>query len=570
MSASKHAENDAKPLPTDKPYVFALAEALDALSAQADAGKFAGGGPLLLAPPMSINIHEVGAVSFPIQEQQAALVKQQCELAPFGRKEHTVVDTRVRNTWQLNPSQFTIETAGWDSYLQQQVASNVRMALDLPPNAPLKLSLYKLLMYEKGGFFVPHRDTEKEPGMFATLMILLPSDHTGGELLVQQNWREERFDFKAPESLHQMHFACFYADCKHEVRPVVSGHRVCLIYNICHDVSGPGTSSLPRQPIATSKLVEALRAWASDADRRVEKLLFVLDHSYTAAELSLSSVKGADRVQVDVLRQACAAAGIDAYLAQIEKRESGPVDDDYNDYDEREEFEDEEEDEDGSEDNERQNQHRPDLASFEPEECEFTAANFISILTPTNIESFSAPVSGSSSADSASGSSACSNLSDAAVSAAASRASVHSSSIGSGSTSMESIAETNMLCALSNRLKQLKLPVDGALICPDGALEDYEENVEATGNEGTTVERWYTAVAVVLWPQSLTMIHMADKLPEIFCLTVQTIFDEWKQKGFPSLLRLRFDPAVIDTADVKPMDAVSLVFELVDVVCYTC
>ena len=39
--------------------------------------------------------------------------------------------------------------------------------------------LYKLLVYEKGGFFLSHRDTEKAPGMFATLVISLPSSHEG-------------------------------------------------------------------------------------------------------------------------------------------------------------------------------------------------------------------------------------------------------------------------------------------------------------------------------------------------------------------------------------------------------
>jgi hypothetical protein len=35
--------------------------------------------------------------------------------------------------------------------------------------------LYKLLAYDPGSFFVNHRDTEKVAGMFATLIIVLPS-----------------------------------------------------------------------------------------------------------------------------------------------------------------------------------------------------------------------------------------------------------------------------------------------------------------------------------------------------------------------------------------------------------
>lgn len=50
----------------------------------------------------------------------------------------------------------------------------------------VSFSFYKLLLYEKGGLFKPHRDTEKENGHFATMLILLPSIFTGGEVLLQQ------------------------------------------------------------------------------------------------------------------------------------------------------------------------------------------------------------------------------------------------------------------------------------------------------------------------------------------------------------------------------------------------
>ncbi|CAN0450803.1 unnamed protein product, partial [Hapterophycus canaliculatus] len=41
--------------------------------------------------------------------------------------------------------------------------------------------------YESGGHFRPHKDTEKEAGMFGTLVVQLPtaSGHEGGTLLVR-------------------------------------------------------------------------------------------------------------------------------------------------------------------------------------------------------------------------------------------------------------------------------------------------------------------------------------------------------------------------------------------------
>jgi hypothetical protein len=44
----------------------------------------------------------------------------------------------------------------------------------------ISAEFYKLLIYQEGGFFLPHRDTEKTHGMFGTLTIVLPSLHCGG------------------------------------------------------------------------------------------------------------------------------------------------------------------------------------------------------------------------------------------------------------------------------------------------------------------------------------------------------------------------------------------------------
>ncbi len=49
-------------------------------------------------------------------------------------------------------------------------------------NEPVAADFYKLLVYDPGSFFVDHRDTEKVPGMFASMVRVLPSTHGGGEL----------------------------------------------------------------------------------------------------------------------------------------------------------------------------------------------------------------------------------------------------------------------------------------------------------------------------------------------------------------------------------------------------
>jgi hypothetical protein len=46
-------------------------------------------------------------------------------------------------------------------------------------DASVSVELYKLLVYDRDGFFLAHRDTEKTDGMFGTLVVTLPSKYCG-------------------------------------------------------------------------------------------------------------------------------------------------------------------------------------------------------------------------------------------------------------------------------------------------------------------------------------------------------------------------------------------------------
>jgi len=77
---------------------------------------------------------------------------------------------------------------------------------------------------------VPHKDTEKEKGMFGTLVITLPSDFEGGELIISHNNTSKTFIPANPE--YGSYYTAFYADCTHEIRPISRGYRLALVYNL--------------------------------------------------------------------------------------------------------------------------------------------------------------------------------------------------------------------------------------------------------------------------------------------------------------------------------------------------
>lgn len=81
--------------------------------------------------------------------------------------------------------------------------------------------------------FHPHIDTPRGDGQFGSLVVCLPSVHSGGELLVRHEGTTVQFDWStANVSTNRIQWAAFYSDCEHEVLEVTSGHRLTLTYNL--------------------------------------------------------------------------------------------------------------------------------------------------------------------------------------------------------------------------------------------------------------------------------------------------------------------------------------------------
>ena len=162
-------------------------------------------------------------------------------------------------------------------------------------------SLYKMLIYEPGDFFLPHKDSEKEKGMFGTLVIGLPSPHTGGELVIRFDDREEIVDLSSAASNFKMPYVAFYADCEHEIKPVTSGYRVCLVYNLLQSKDSPKISS-PQFQDQVGKMAEMLRSMEDSFEWRPKAVL--LGHQYTPANFSLDQLKLHDRPRAEALLEA--------------------------------------------------------------------------------------------------------------------------------------------------------------------------------------------------------------------------------------------------------------------------
>ncbi|MEV4470050.1 2OG-Fe(II) oxygenase [Nonomuraea sp. NPDC049504] len=274
----------------------------------------------LPAADLSVAVDGLGPLRFPIADEQAVQLRELGRRARFGRGEQTLTDPEVRDTWEIPKEPVHVE---WTEAFTA-VLDGMRAELGLPPHCQLMPELHSVLLYETGQFFVPHQDSEKDDAMVATLVVSLPSAHTGGELVVEHQGQSKKYrGLKTAVSL-----VAFYSDCRHQVLPVKSGNRVTLTYNLL--LRGDNQVSATESPLvgdlATALLTHfatpVVLPYSSRKGKPPARLAYLLDHEYTARGLSWSRLKGSDSARGALLRAAAERADCEIALALAEIQET--------------------------------------------------------------------------------------------------------------------------------------------------------------------------------------------------------------------------------------------------------
>jgi len=189
--------------------------------------------------------------------------------------------------------------------------------------------------------------------MFGTLVICLPSEHQGGDLMLKHHGTTKVF--KTSEAQPSM--SCWYSDVTHEVLPVASGIRWVLTYNLAI------TNPLIRPSAALNApghdaVRKAMSAWLEfrgrdSSDGQPDHFYYLMEHTYTEANVSLHTLKGVDLNRMRCLKDVCDSQNVSLFLGVLEKEEHGGCAESFDDYydEEGDEDEDEERDEDEDEGN---------------------------------------------------------------------------------------------------------------------------------------------------------------------------------------------------------------------------
>ncbi len=326
-----------------------MEEIIAALSAIHELGLFVGKNHAP-ADALSLEVKGLGLLKWPLTKKVVRQLISLAKPAHFGWRDKTLLDKNVRDVWEISPKEIQIDKTVWNKTLNP-VLEALKKDLGLSEDSQLQADLHNLLIYEPGQFFDPHQDSEKCNGMVATMVVVLPCTHTGGSLIIDhQGVKKSIQSSRFP--LDKLNFIAFYADCYHEVKPVKSGYRVALTYNLILKNLAKSIPKVMNTP-ENKSLVQALKTYFPDGKCSHEpdyvpfKCVYLLDHEYTQAGLSWRHLKNVDQLRAAALRRAADHLDLDIYLVLVDIRENWSCESDFDDYRSRRsrryEYDDEEE-----------------------------------------------------------------------------------------------------------------------------------------------------------------------------------------------------------------------------------
>ena len=244
-----------------------------------------------------LHVNDIGIVPVPLSKSMIQILINKMDRSSFGRNLSTETDESVRKSYELTADQFECKNPKFNEAVQLLAKSaSKKMGVD---HHRVDAVPYKLILYEAGSHFVEHRDTEKLEGMFGTLVIQLPSIYTVENglpvLSVKHLENEYKYHFgaeekcDAPRSATNIFFAANYADLRHTVNKIESGHRLILTYNLT--VSRGDQPVIPDYTHLHEQIGCAFTKWA---DIESKPLMFRLHHLYTEKAMNdgIDALKG--------------------------------------------------------------------------------------------------------------------------------------------------------------------------------------------------------------------------------------------------------------------------------------
>jgi hypothetical protein len=412
------------------------------------------------ADDLVLAVAGVGPIHLPIQRDQAQILLRKARPARYGRREQTLLDRQVRDTGEVPAGRVKIDRRRWNRTLRPMLDA-LGSDLGLAPGQRFGAELHSLLIYGPGQFFKQHQDSERKEGMVGTLVVTLPSGFTGGAIVIEH--LGERVTYRATKQ--PLSFIAFYADCRHEVRPVRTGYRIVLTYDLL--LQGEATGAVTPAPAVVDGLASQLREHfttplpASPYVPRntpprepPSRLVYLLDHEYTQRGLGWGQLKGHDIPRAAALRAAAERTDCELALGLASVHETRECEEQWEPWHERRRWQ-RDEDDDWLAEDDWMGDNEP--VTDDPDGCLVGDLIDSSVTLERWIDSR-----------------------------------------GGDSAPILTAVEAHEICAST----------------PSSALTPYAAEYEGyMGNYGNTMDRWYRRAAIVLWPRERSFAVRAEASP---------------------------------------------------------
>ena len=201
----------------------------------------------------------------------------------------------------------------------------------------------------KGSFFEPHVDTPRSKNMFGSLVIVFPTFHKGGALLLRDRYEGGPLSLRhrGPEWIVDLGqalasgalngtsigYVAFFDDIEHDVAPVTSGHCVTLTYNLYFNDDGGVLEKsaisehlvFPPKPPNQDGFREAFNALLENPEFMAEggTLAFGLRHGYPIKHRHLQDVRNILKGSDAVVYQSARALGFEPTLYMYHNEDCG-------------------------------------------------------------------------------------------------------------------------------------------------------------------------------------------------------------------------------------------------------
>jgi len=211
----------------------------------------------------------------------------------FGKGKSTKLDKEIRDSKEILAKHIKL-TPEFSKEIQIQVDE---MALRLNHPKQVECHLSKMVIYEEGGHFNAHIDTNHKPNMIFTLSveIFVNEENEGGILKINN-----RFEVPSSTKEDELILALFYHDVLHEVTELTEGTRICLIFDVI-DLENVAQIQIKEYEKEFKKGIQAFKKIG------VKKFGVLADHLYIGQNKENLIFKGNDALFCLLTKEFCKA-----------------------------------------------------------------------------------------------------------------------------------------------------------------------------------------------------------------------------------------------------------------------